>query len=161
MSLHHWGGVFSPRRCLWGGPARGPGPDRSEDSRTGRSQAVCARLTGTPPLSALCSGQVFTGRSGVLSSPEYPQPYPKLSSCSYSIHLEEGFSIILDFVGSFDVETHPETLCPYDSLKVRFPGFGPHLALAGPEVTGPFLPSDSNRQRGIWPILRDDVAQQD
>lgn len=109
-------------------------------------------------LLALCSGQVFADRSGVLSSPEYPQPYPKLSSCTYGIHLEEGFSIILDFVGSFDVEAHPDTQCSYDSLKVWFLGSRPPLALAGPEVTGRLLLSDSNRQGGIWPILWDNVA---
>lgn len=114
-----------------------------------------------PVPSALCAGQVFTGRSGVLSSPEYPQPYPKLSSCTYSIRLEEGFSIVLDFVAPFDVESHPDALCPYDSLQVGLRDLGPHPALEGPRVTRPFALSGPNRQRGIWAVLRDDVAPED
>uniref|UniRef100_A0A7M4EAW4 MBL associated serine protease 2 n=1 Tax=Crocodylus porosus TaxID=8502 RepID=A0A7M4EAW4_CROPO len=55
-----------------------------------------------------CQSQSFTKRSGEITSPNYPKAYPKLSSCSYSIRVEEGFMIILAFVETFNVEAHPE-----------------------------------------------------
>ncbi|XP_053137205.1 mannan-binding lectin serine protease 2 isoform X3 [Hemicordylus capensis] len=74
-----------------------------------------------------CPDKVLTARSGEITSPDYPDPYPKFSNCRYSIQVEEGFVVTLEFVETFDVETHPEVLCPYDILKVNTPkqGFGP------------------------------------
>ncbi|NXC43322.1 MASP2 protease, partial [Penelope pileata] len=69
---------------------------------------------------AQCQNQVFTQRTGEMASPDYPAPYPPLSTCSYSIQVEEGFLITLEFVETFNVETHPEMLCPYDVLMVSF-----------------------------------------
>ncbi|POI34764.1 hypothetical protein CIB84_001485 [Bambusicola thoracicus] len=68
---------------------------------------------------AQCQNQIFTQRTGEIASPDYPAPYPPLSSCSYNIQVEDGFLITLEFVETFNVETHPEVLCPYDVLKME------------------------------------------
>ncbi|XP_046787133.1 mannan-binding lectin serine protease 2 isoform X3 [Gallus gallus] len=76
---------------------------------------------------AQCQNQIFTQRTGEIASPDYPAPYPPLSTCSYNIQVEDGFLITLEFVETFNVETHPEVLCPYDVLKMETPKkqFGP------------------------------------
>ncbi|XP_041064570.1 mannan-binding lectin serine protease 1 isoform X3 [Carcharodon carcharias] len=66
-----------------------------------------------------CSDNVFTEKSGVISSPDYPNPYPKSSDCLYRIELEEGYAISLQFADIFDLEDHPDILCPYDYLKIK------------------------------------------
>ncbi|XP_050164392.1 LOW QUALITY PROTEIN: mannan-binding lectin serine protease 1 [Myiozetetes cayanensis] len=75
-----------------------------------------------------CSDNLYTQRSGVITSADFPSPYPKSSDCLYRIELEEGFFITLDFEDSFDVEDHPEVTCPYDYIKIK----------AGQKEFGPF-----------------------
>lgn len=66
-----------------------------------------------------CSSDVFRERFGILSSVDFPAPYPKSSDCSYRIEVEEGFRLRLHFDSRFDVEDHPDVSCPYDYVKVR------------------------------------------
>ncbi|KAL1787983.1 mannan-binding lectin serine protease 1 isoform X2 [Sigmodon hispidus] len=80
-----------------------------------------------------CSGNLFTQRTGTITSPDYPNPYPKSSECSYTIDLEEGFMISLQFEDIFDIEDHPEVPCPYDYIKIK----------AGTKVWGPFCGESS------------------
>ncbi|KAM4659567.1 LOW QUALITY PROTEIN: mannan-binding lectin serine protease 1-like [Amazona ochrocephala] len=75
-----------------------------------------------------CSDNLYTQRSGVVTSADFPSPYPKSSDCLYRIELEEGFFITLSFEDSFDVEDHPEVTCPYDYIKIK----------AGNREFGPF-----------------------
>ncbi|PIO25434.1 hypothetical protein AB205_0076090 [Aquarana catesbeiana] len=65
-----------------------------------------------------CSSHLFTEESGYISSPGYPKPYPADLNCNYSIRVEEGFRISIAFVETFDIDSHPRALCPYDTLKV-------------------------------------------
>ncbi|XP_010622447.1 mannan-binding lectin serine protease 1 isoform X1 [Fukomys damarensis] len=75
-----------------------------------------------------CSDNLFIQRTGLITSPDYPNPYPKSSECFYTIELEEGFMVSLQFEDIFDIEDHPEVPCPYDFIKIK----------AGPNAYGPF-----------------------
>ncbi|KFR00594.1 Mannan-binding lectin serine protease 1, partial [Nipponia nippon] len=81
-----------------------------------------------------CSDNLYTQRSGVVTSADFPSPYPKSSDCLYRIELEEGFFITLSFEDSFDVEDHPEVTCPYDYIKIKagHTEFGPFCGEKSP-----------------------------
>ncbi|XP_053363133.1 mannan-binding lectin serine protease 1 isoform X1 [Clarias gariepinus] len=66
-----------------------------------------------------CSGSVYTEGSGLITSADFPKPYPKSSDCLYRIQLEKGFSVTLDFDETFDIEDHPDVTCPYDYIKIQ------------------------------------------
>lgn len=76
-----------------------------------------------------CSDNLYTQRNGVITSADFPSPYPKSSDCLYRIELEEGFFITLNFEDSFDVEDHPEVTCPYDHIKVSWTLHTPPFSL--------------------------------
>ncbi|XP_051778188.1 mannan-binding lectin serine protease 1 isoform X1 [Erpetoichthys calabaricus] len=80
-----------------------------------------------------CSDNIFIEQSGIITSSDFPNPYPKSSDCLYRIELEEGFIINLEFDDSFDIEDHPEVTCPYDYLKIK----------AGQKEFGPFCGDQS------------------
>ncbi|XP_038272845.1 mannan-binding lectin serine protease 1 isoform X2 [Dermochelys coriacea] len=81
-----------------------------------------------------CSSNLFTQRSGVITSADFPSSYPKSSDCLYRIELEEGFLISLQFEDSFDIEDHPEVSCPYDYIKIKagWKQFGPFCGEKSP-----------------------------
>ncbi|XP_039986493.1 mannan-binding lectin serine protease 1 [Xiphias gladius] len=89
-----------------------------------------------------CSDGVFRERSGVLSSVDFPAPYPKSSECLYRIEVEPGFRLRLQFDPSFDVEDHPDVRCPYDYVKITAGGreLGPFCGARSPGV----VQTDSN-----------------
>ncbi|XP_063804750.1 mannan-binding lectin serine protease 2 [Pseudophryne corroboree] len=68
-----------------------------------------------------CDDVTYTASSSEITSPDFPGVYPKLTNCKYRIQAEEGFSILLTFL-HFDVESHPDTVCPYDRLQITAKG---------------------------------------
>lgn len=90
----------------------------------------------------------------MVTSADFPSPYPKSSDCLYRIELEEGFFITLSFEDSFDVEDHPEVTCPYDYIKVSWAlhtppvplsCYFPGTLLVGPKFLGVNRGDEANR----------------
>lgn len=82
-----------------------------------------------------CDSVTYTASSGEIISPDFPGIYPKLTNCRYRIQAEEGFSVLLRFL-HFDVESHPDVVCPYDRLQIT--AGGKDL----PPLCGETLPSE-------------------
>uniref|UniRef100_V9KI64 Vitamin K-dependent protein C n=1 Tax=Callorhinchus milii TaxID=7868 RepID=V9KI64_CALMI len=109
----------------------------------------------------LCD-RVFRTVRGEFSSPEYPDPYPGPLHCNYSVRVQEGLTVTLDFKPLFEVEFHPEVECPYDQLYVQhgdrtlgpFCGNGtpPRMATDANSVDVIFAADDSGRSRG-WSVV--------
>ncbi|KAM8810851.1 cubilin [Eudromia elegans] len=60
-------------------------------------------------------GGIQSGESGVISSPNYPEPYSNLNRCSWLLEAPEGETITLTFT-AFHLESH--SLCKWDSLTI-------------------------------------------
>uniref|UniRef100_A0A8B9GL35 Cubilin n=1 Tax=Amazona collaria TaxID=241587 RepID=A0A8B9GL35_9PSIT len=60
-------------------------------------------------------GGIQSGESGVISSPNYPEPYSNLNRCSWLLEAPEGETITLTFT-AFHVENH--SLCKWDSVTI-------------------------------------------
>ena len=58
----------------------------------------------------------MTAPSGVISSPNYPQPYPVNRECRWYVSVEPGKRVNITIV-DFDMEAHQH--CAYDKLAVR------------------------------------------
>ncbi|XP_029301697.1 mannan-binding lectin serine protease 1 [Cottoperca gobio] len=108
-----------------------------------------------------CSDGVFKERSGVLSTVDFPSPYPKSSECVYRIQVEPGFRLHLQFDPRFDVEDHPDVSCPYDHVKISAGSseFGPFCGFRAPaeiqtdtNVVTVFFHSDNSGENLGWRI---------
>ncbi|NXY42567.1 CUBN protein, partial [Ceuthmochares aereus] len=60
-------------------------------------------------------GGIQSGERGVISSPNYPEPYSNLNRCSWLLEAPEGETITLNFT-AFHVENH--VLCKWDSVTI-------------------------------------------
>lgn len=67
----------------------------------------------------LVCGGVFTADNGIISSPNYPNPYSGERICEYDISAPQGKVIVLNVL-DFDIEAH--TLCEFDYLQI-FDGY--------------------------------------
>uniref|UniRef100_UPI00398E98A0 complement C1s subcomponent-like n=1 Tax=Pristiophorus japonicus TaxID=55135 RepID=UPI00398E98A0 len=88
-----------------------------------------------------CSGEIFTRFKGLITSPNYPEHYAENSKCHYTIRIEQGFQIMLNFTSDFNIERDAFGQCTADVLKIT----------SGQKEYGPFC---GNRA----PVIRDHLS---
>ncbi|XP_016320376.1 mannan-binding lectin serine protease 2-like [Sinocyclocheilus anshuiensis] len=96
-----------------------------------------------------CSEDRTGSQEGVLMSPDWPEPYPENSLCSYTLAVEEGLQFELTFGGVFDVEK--ENGQCIDSLTIK-PLYGDIKTFCGRDVP----PSLLTRSQRVEIIFRTD-----
>ena len=72
----------------------------------------------TACLSFVVCDTMLTDYSGVIESPNFPNPYPHNRNCTWVIKTSLGNTLNVSF-SHFQVETH--TSCAYDHLQVSAP----------------------------------------
>ncbi|XP_018591029.2 uncharacterized protein c1s.2 [Scleropages formosus] len=74
-----------------------------------------------------CEGGMYSEPEGVLSSPGYPLPSPHGLSCQYHISVELGFTVTLNFTGTFHIEKVEGLAqgCIHHWLQMSLPGKEP------------------------------------
>ncbi|TSK77026.1 Chromodomain-helicase-DNA-binding protein 5 [Bagarius yarrelli] len=84
-----------------------------------------------------CGGGVFTEPEGVLSSPGYPNAAPSRVKCLYSVSVQPGFMITLNFSENFHIEQIEAQgrSCLFHWLQLSVPGQVP-IKLCGDQSPG-------------------------
>ena len=67
--------------------------------------------------SVSCRDIVYTSDEDEFQTPDYPDDYPPNADCNWLINVDIGYSINIVFE-TFQIESHPTILCPYDYVKV-------------------------------------------
>ncbi|XP_074050628.1 complement C1r subcomponent [Macrotis lagotis] len=110
---------------------------------------------------AKCNSELFTEASGYISSLEYPKAYPPDMHCNYSIRVDRGLTINLQFLEPFEIDDHQQVHCPYDQLQVYASGkqVGEYCGMQSPGIINSssnavdilFFTDESGDSRG-WKI---------
>ncbi|EDM16293.1 rCG60055, isoform CRA_a [Rattus norvegicus] len=85
------------------------------------------QMDGAPPVcQVLCpANELRLDSTGVILSPGYPDSYPNLQMCAWSISVEKGYNISM-FVEFFQTEKEFDVLQVYDAFYCSTPESPPH-----------------------------------
>ena len=104
-------------------------------------------------------GHLITGQTrGSLTSPGYPGRYPHNADCSWTILVEPGKTVLLQFA-LLNIETHPD--CGYDRLEIIEGSNPEHVLGTFCNSTNPPPPPVSSSSHEVIVRFRSDGSRDD